>query len=159
MREPTIFEHGGATYKIVPLSALEQLSLFQMLSPLTGPALRLALDGDIGAKIIAVIGMPKSEEKNALINEIVFAVVDFTSVLQSIPPDVTRRIYDATLGTVKRRIEGDKWADVYDTRSGRMMFMELEGFDALRLIVEVAKDQLANFTQGVVSLLTGRLQS
>lgn len=124
----------GVEYRLGKLDPFKQLHVARRIAPLLPSLLpAAALAGDLD-------GLAKN------MGELVKYLEPLTAALSQLPDADCEYVYANCLAIVQRK-QGNGWANVWG--KGGLMFEDMDLAAMTRLVVEVIKNQLGNFTQGL----------
>lgn len=127
-------EIAGNTYAIEKLPALTQFHITRRLAPIFAT---------MGISIQALAAGATKD-----LSDFIPAMGPVAEVIAHMSDDDTNYIIFACLSVVSRQ-SGDKFARVSAPNTTALMFADIDMATMLRLTVEVVKDSLGNFMQGL----------
>lgn len=149
MKVPTEFIHKGVKYQIRTMNGIDQCILAGKIAPLVMPVMAVAIrDGALSE--LDSLDTSTPEGRSALIDIGLGSFERLAKAISQVPPDEMRQIYNECMRHLLRQGgEGLGWQEVFNPMSGMLMYDDIDGLDVMTLSVEVVKDQLGNFMQGV----------
>lgn len=128
----TTTDINGQTYRLGKLGALPQFHISRRLSPLLAVAgtslagLKLSLDTDV--------------------SEFASILEPVTEIIAKMPEEDVNYILFTCLNVVARK-QGEQWAPI--TRTGQLMFEDIDMPTMLQIVFGVLKNNLGNFMKGL----------
>ncbi len=147
------FEHGGITYRIRRLSAMQQFHLSRRVSPLIPPLIPVFMaaarkvDGKDGVKVdaLAAAGL----------------LGPFADGLAAMPDDAAETIINICLGALRRKAAGtDEFVPVWNAAAKAAMFEDVNDMgQLLPLTLRVIREALGPFIQGLLTSQMGQTEA
>lgn len=135
----TELELQGITYRVGKLDAFKQLHVSRRIAPIIPPLIPVFME-------IAAGGTNPFEDSENLAE----SLQPFTDALANMKDSEAEYVIGTCLSVVQRK-NGQGWANVWNVQGNCSMFDDMDMSVMLPLVIQVVKDNLGSFMNGLLT--------